>query len=208
MKQLQIMLNANGYNLTVDGMIGAKSLQAVTEYTQKRFAANKWQYPAKGLIWLRLDTVLSDTFDDVVCLVINSKVQSVYPCSTTAGDYYRLNPITYQGVTGTAIACEQQVKGCHQFVTGTNWLILWSKQPYFQQIQPMFIYRDANKDRVLNKERKQYGMFGINLHRGWGGLKNWNCSAGCQIVPDVYWGNIVNQFGHGEIIDFNLLDCY
>jgi hypothetical protein len=207
MKHLQEMLNSNGAKLTVDGFIGAKTLQAVTAYTKNRFSELNWAYPQKGLIWLRLDDNLTDTFDDAVCLVQNGSVMNVYPCSTTAGDYYIFNPITWAGITGTAIACEQQVKNCHQFMTGGNWLTLWSKQPYFQQVQNLWIYRDGNKERKINRDRKQVGNFGINLHRGWSGLKNWNCSAGCMIVPDAHWVKIVPYFNQSEVIDFNLLEC-
>lgn len=206
MVNLQKALNRYNAGLTEDGIIGAKTLTAAESILKKQFASRKWVWPVKGLIWIRLDDNLTDTFDDFVVRVQAGKVDMAAPCSTTAGDYYILNPITYQGITGTAIALEQQVLKCHQFITNKSFALLWTKQPYFQQSRPLKIYRDKNKDRKINREVVTEGMYGINLHRGWAGNRNWNCSAGCQIVPDAYWLGLIQPFYNGEYIDFNLIE--
>jgi len=203
MKNLQTALNKYGANLTVDGIAGAKTLNAAQEILKKQFQVKNWVWPTVGLIYIRLDENLTDTFDDVVCRIQQGIIDMVAPCSTTAGDYYLFTGMI---AGGTAIACEQQVLFSHRFVSGANWKNLWSGMPYFQQEKGMFIYRDANKDRVLNRTQKQFGLFGINLHRGWSGLRNWNASAGCQVTPDSYWSAIIPIFKIGQVIDFNLIE--
>lgn len=203
MKNLQTMLNKYGYSLTVDGVAGSKTLSATQELLKKEFTRRNWVYPTTGLIYIRLDENLTDSFDDVVCRVNQGVVDMVAPCSTTAGDYYLFTGMI---AGGTAIACEQQVLFSHRFVTGSSWKNLWSAMPYFQQDKNIFIYRDANKDRKLNRDRKQFGNFGINLHRGWSGLRNWNASAGCMVTPDGYWTALIQPFKLGQVIDFNLIE--
>ena len=135
---------------------------------------------------------------------MNGEVAEVFPCSTTAGKHYIQNPITYGGVTGTAIAAAQYVRGSHQFKTSSNWKSLWLGMPYFQQIKSIQIFRDGNKDAVLDEKVIQKGLFGINFHQaGLGNLiDNW--SAGCQVVPKAYWLKVITHFKDGDIIDFSL----
>ena len=195
MKQVQQYLNRFGCNLVVDGIIGDK-----TKIELKKYVFNQ----NKGITWVRCDKKLTNTFDDFAVLWVNGEVAEVFPCSTTAGKHYIQNPITYGGVTGTAIAAAQYVKGSHQFKTSSNWKSLWLGMPYFQQIKSIQIFRDGNKDAVLDEKVIQKGLFGINFHQaGLGNLiDNW--SAGCQVVPKAYWLNVIKHFKDGEIIDFSL----
>ena len=195
MKQVQQYLNRFGCNLVVDGIIGDKTKAEIKKYV---FNQNK------GITWVRCDKKLTNTFDDFAVLWVNGEVAEVFPCSTTAGKHYIQNPITYGGVTGTAIAAAQYVKGSHQFKTSSNWKSLWLGMPYFQQIKPIQIFRDGNKDGNLDEKVIQKGLFGINFHQaGLGNLiDNW--SAGCQVVPKAYWLNVIKHFNNGEIIDFSL----
>jgi hypothetical protein len=196
MKQVQIYLNRFGCNLVVDGIIGEKTKAEISKYIFNQ---------KKGITWVRCDDKLTNTFDDFGVLWVGSKVVDVFPCSTTAGKYYIQNPITYGGVTGTAIACQQIVKGSHQFKTSSNWKSLWLGMPYFQQIKPIKIYRDGNKDGVIDTNITQNGLFGINFHQA--GLGNFidNWSAGCQVVPKANWNNVIKHFSNNEIIDFVLI---
>lgn len=196
MKQVQTYLNRFGCNLVVDGIIGNKTKSEIKKYI---FNQNK------GITWVRCDDKLTNTFDDFGVLWVNGEVQEVFACSTTAGKHYIQNPITYGGITGTAIACQQIVKSSHQFKTSANWKSLWLGMPYFQQIKPIQIYRDGNKDSVIDKKTTQKGLFGINFHQA--GLGNFidNWSAGCQVVPKAQWNNVIKYFANNEVIDFVLI---
>lgn len=195
MKQIQQYLNRFGCNLLVDGIIGDKTKSEIKKYVFKQ---------TKGITWVRCDKKLTNTFDDFGVLWVNGEVAEVFPCSTTAGKHYIQNPITYGGITGTAIAAAQYVRGSHQFKTSANWKSLWLGMPYFQQIKPIQIFRDGNKDGNLDEKVIQRGLFGINFHQA--GLGNFidNWSAGCQVVPKVYWLKVITHFKDGEIIDFSL----
>lgn len=196
MKQVQSYLNRFGCNLVVDGVIGNKTKEAISKYI---FNQNK------GITWVRCDDKLTNTFDDFGVLWVDGKVAEVFPCSTTAGKHYIQNPITYGGITGTAIACKQVVIDSHQFKTASNWKSLWLGMPYFQQIKPIKIYRDGNKDGVIDTKTTQTGLFGINFHQA--GLGNFidNWSAGCQVVPKAHWNNVIKHFANNEVIDFVLI---
>jgi len=196
MKQIQQYLNRFGCNLVVDGIIGNK-----TKAELKKYVFNQ----TKGITWVRCDKKLTNTFDDFGVLWVNGEIVEVFPCSTTAGKHYIQNPITYGGVTGTAIAAAQYVLGSHQFKTSSNWKSLWLGMPYFQQIKPIQIFRDGNKDANLDEKVIQKGLFGINFHQA--GLGNFidNWSAGCQVVPKAYWLKVITHFKNGEIIDFSLI---
>ena len=196
MKQVQTYLNKFGCNLLVDGIIGNKTKSEIKKYI---FSQNK------GITWVRCDDKLTNTFDDFGVLWLNGEVAHVFPCSTTAGKHYIQNPITYGGVTGTAIACKQVVKGSHTFKTSSNWKTLWLGMPYFQQTKSIKIYRDGNKDGVIDTKTTQQGLFGINFHQA--GLGNFidNWSAGCQVVPKAHWLEVIKHFTNNEVIDFVLI---
>ena len=206
MKKLQEILNANGGQLTVDGAIGPKSLTALHQYVKSNIEKREWVMPKNGFVWIRTDKILTNTFDDFVAVYQNGFPVMALPCSTTAGDQYIFNPITSGGITGTAIAAEQQILSSHKFVTASNWKYLWLNAPYFQQIMPITIYRDGNKDRNLDKVAKQFGLFGINFHRAGlaATINNW--SAGCLVVRDVDWFEVVKLFTPNQTIDLTLFE--
>lgn len=205
MKQVQQYLNQRGCNLTVDGVIGQKTIQALDEFLKSEMYNLKYNKVSKGIIYVRTDDKLTNSYDDFAVLIINDKIEMVVPCSTTAGKFYVQNPITTGGITGTAIACKQQVKGSHQFVTAKTWTSLWLNAPFFRQIKPIAIYRDGNKDGIIDTKTITKGLYGINLHRGGLGSLIDRWSAGCQVVPDKYWFEIVKYFANGEVIDFTLI---
>ena len=155
MKQVQEYLNLLGANLKPDGVVGPMTIAALEKYLPEK--------PQKGIVWVRCDERLTNTYDDFGVLFVGGRVTSVFPCSTTAGSHYVKNPITYAGITGTAIACRQKVVGSHTFHTNSNWKSLWLGAPYFQQTKSIKIYRDGNKDDVIDKNIVTEGLFGINL---------------------------------------------
>ena len=206
MKNLQIYLNSKGATLKPDGVIGSQTLTALDKYIKDEIKARKYKMPVDGLVWLRTDMVFSNKFDDFVVCYKAGRIVYVAPASTTAGDFYVYNPLTVGGVTGTAVAVAQQVTKSHRFVTGANWKNLWLGAPYFQQVLPITIQRDGNKNNLVDGVTRQFGLYGINLHRaGIGNFVN-KWSAGCQTVPDAHWFEIIKRFNPGQVIDFTLLD--
>jgi len=206
MKNLQIYLNSKGATLKTDGVIGSQTLSTLDRYVIDQIKLLKYKMPNNGLVWLRTDMVFSNKFDDFVVCYKAGHIVYVAPASTTAGDFYVYNPLTVGGVTGTAVAVAQQVTNSHRFVTGANWKNLWLSAPYFQQILPITIQRDGNKNNLVDGTTRQLGLYGINFHRaGIGNFVN-KWSAGCQTVPDAHWFEIIKRFNPGQVIDFTLLD--
>jgi hypothetical protein len=206
-KRLQQFLCDCGFKVDIDGKYGLQTRTNFRAYVTAKLSMKNYTLQ-KGyqIVYIRTDYGLTNTYDDFAVLFFDGNIVDVAPCSTTAGRHYVMNPLTVGGITGTAVAIENQiVKGCHKFVTSSNWKTLWLKMPYFQQIKPMKIYRDGNKDNVINKGIITEGLYGINLHRGGLGslIERW--SAGCQIVPDVYWNRWVGYFKNGDIMDFILI---
>jgi hypothetical protein len=206
MVKLQNLLNANGFDLKPDGIVGPKTLSALTQYCNSNLEKRKWRIPTTGIVWIRTDKNLTNTFDDFAAVYVNGQCKYAVPCSTTAGDYYVFNPLTVGGITGTAIACEQQVIDAHQFVTSKNWKLLWLNGPYFMQVRPITIYRDGNKNRLIDSLIKTLGLYGINFHRGGMAATIGGWSAGCHIVWDNLWFEICKEFVHGQFIDYTLFE--
>ena len=206
MQNFQKILKDRGYYTgAIDGIVGPLTLAATKQFIDAECNNRGWVKPVNELVWIRTDNILDNKFADY-CIRFNNRVADmIMPCSTTSGDYYVFNPLTVGGITGTAIACEQQVIGSHKFITSGNWKSLWLNAPYFMQTGAIEIYRDGNKDRNINTEIKTKGWYGINFHRG-GWLANvdgW--SAGCLVVPDVRWFEAIKIFQSNALYNFTLI---
>jgi hypothetical protein len=207
MKNFQTILKEKGYYKgEVDGIIGPMSLAATQQYVLDEIAKRKWVKPATEFVWIRTDQTFDNKFADIVVRFNQGKADMVLPCSTTAGDFYVFNPLSVGGITGVAVAAEQQVIDSHQFVTSKTWKSLWLGAPYFQQVRSITIYRDGNKDRIIDKKINQLGLYGINFHRAGLGsfIDRW--SAGCQVVPDKHWFEAIKIFTNGQSTNFTLFE--
>ncbi len=207
MKNFQTILKEKGYYKgEVDGIIGPMSLAATQQYVLDEIAKRKWVKPGTEFVWIRTDQTFDNKFADVVVRFNQGKADMVLPCSTTAGDFYVFNPLTVGGITGVAVAAEQQIIESHKFVTSSSWKSLWLGAPYFQQVRPITIYRDGNKNKNLDKSITQFGLYGINFHRaGIGSLVD-RWSAGCQVVPDKQWFEAIKIFTNGQSTNFTLFE--
>lgn len=207
MKNFQTILKEKGYYKgEVDGIIGPVSLAATQQYVLDEIAKRKWVKPGTEFVWIRTDQTFDNKFADVVVRFNQGKADMVLPCSTTAGDFYVFNPLTVGGITGVAVAAEQQIIESHKFVTSSSWKSLWLGAPYFQQVRPITIYRDGNKNKNLDKSITQFGLYGINFHRaGIGSLVD-RWSAGCQVVPDKQWFEAIKIFTNGQLTNFTLFE--
>ncbi len=205
MKHIQTFLNKHGYGLVEDGVLGPKTLTAAREYVVTKCNSMGLRVPAKGIVWVRTDEKLTNTFDDFAVVFNKSVAQMVFGCSTTAGNFYVYNPLTVGGITGTAVAKKQFVTASHRFVTSSNWKTLWLGAPYFQQIRPIEIYRDGTKDDKIDTEIVTKGMYGINFHHAGFGTIIDRWSAGCFTAPRPIWEKVCSHFINGDEVNLILI---
>lgn len=203
MKNLQILLNNKGYNLREDGIIGYKTLAALQSYVKDVIVEKSWIFPDKGFIWIRTNSDLQDKFDDFAVRINNGIVDKVSKATTTPGSFWISN---FTNKDGVAVAKPQQVLKSHKFVTAKSWTNLWLKAPYFQQVKPITIYRDKDKNTALDTTKTFVGLFGINFHRGGLGTLIGRWSAGCQVVPDKDWYSMIDIFQNGDLIDYTMFE--
>ena len=207
MKGFQQILKDRGYYTgAIDGIVGPLTLGGAKAWIDAEMNIRGWVKPVNDLVWIRTDQSYDNKFADYVVRFNNRVADMILPCSTTAGDYYIFNPLTVGGITGAAVACEQQVIGSHKFVTSGTWSSLWLGAPYFFQSGAIEIYRDGNKDRKLDKTVKTKGWYGINFHRGGIGSFVDNWSAGCMVVPDARWFEAIKIFSANQLINFTLIE--
>ena len=207
MKNFQTILQQKGYYKgSIDGIIGKMSLEAAKNFIDDEMNIRGWIKPVNDLVWIRTNQTFNNQYTDYVVRFQNRNADMVMQCSTKAGDFYVFNPITTGGITGCAVACEQQTIASHKFITSANWKSLWLGAPYFMQVGAIQIFRDANKDRNINKEVRTKGWYGINFHRGGLGsiIDQW--SAGCMIVADKQWFEAIKIFQSNQLINFTLIE--
>ena len=207
MKAFQQILKDRGYySGAIDGIIGPLSLAGAKQWIDAEMNIRGWVKPVNDLVWIRTDQSFDNKFSDYVVRFSNRIADMIMPCSTRPGNYWIFNPVTVGGITGTAIACEQQVIASHRFMTSPNWKSLWLGAPYFYQEGSIEIYRDGNKDRKLDKTTKTRGWYGINFHRAGAGSFVDNWSAGCMVVPDARWFEAIKIFQPKQLINFTLIE--
>lgn len=139
----------------------------------------------KYLLFIRMDENYTNQLDDY-CFYLDEKndILLCMRCTTKAGHYYVFNPISYGGIKGTAVLKEGLYKDTHQ-VVGTYRFGIYDLE--LIQIKPVYIYRDTNKDKRINRDIIQYGYYGINVHTsGWTTIiDRW--SAGCLSIYKPEW---------------------
>ena len=207
MKAFQQILKDKGYySGAIDGIIGPLSLTGAKQFIDAQMTKRGWVKPVNDFVWIRTDQSFDNKFSDYVVRFSNSIADMIMSCSTTPGDFYIFNPLTVGGITGAAVACEQQILASHTFKTSGNWKSLWLGAPYFMQTGSIEIYRDGNKDRKLDKTTKTRGWYGINFHRAGAGSFVDNWSAGCMVVPDARWFEAIKIFQVNQLINFTLIE--
>lgn len=187
-RTLQKLLNEFGYQLAIDGILGKNTLQAKTDFEKHLasvFASQTGKPNYTGLFAVRcVENEFDNLATDYLAWVQNGELQSVVTCSTRAGNFWVQNPITYGGVTGTAILAEGFYKD--------TWLGSWQTRFGFRsfellQQKPVKIYRDGNRNSKIDRNITQEGFFGINIHTaGWSNIVD-RWSAGCIVVPKAEW---------------------
>ena len=173
---------------------------------KKSVEKNKYIFFDKGnfnlnFIWVRNDLVATNHFtDDLYIAYKEAGVEKVLniKCTTKPGLNKSLyNPLTVEGVTGTAVIKKGQYRGAWEFRDTYDG---FSKYPYFHQIKPINYYRDGNKDTkidlVQEQDNKIFGTFwhrmsNIGDKRKIEELTVDNWSLGCMGSPITEWDKVI-----------------
>lgn len=105
-----------------------------------------------------------------------------------------LEPVTVEGITGTAIIKPGQYRSAWEFRDTDN---EFSHYPYFRQVGKIDYWRDGDKDTVIDEIQDQEDrIFGTHWHRmsqnntyGSGLVNNW--SLGCMGAPEPEFKKIL-----------------
>ncbi len=160
--------------LTKDLMIKAYEKKGYPLFTKGDYNLN--------IFGIRKNECTSNSFNDVLGLLYKLDgdwILKKYEATTDPGLYYRQNPMNK---AGTAIIKEGYYKGA--FKLGLH----HGSYSALTQNKPLELYRDRNKDGVLNKEgTTSWEMAGINIHRATNvkgarstAVNRW--SAGCVVA--------------------------
>ena len=135
-----------------------------------------------NIIGIRSKTNEVNKFDDRICVVFRDElgwITRTWPCTTDPGIYWLDNP---SNVTGTAILVPGQYRGVYKIGKHRG-----QYDALVQKGGAVKVYRDANKDEVLDMDpdTEQEGFFGINIHKAGEHSTEVNkWSAGCQVFAN------------------------
>lgn len=155
--------------------------QYSTKELQDRFKTLGYVWP-KGIhiIGIRAKTEIDNQFCDLL-LVFDGEQCIVAGVGTTIpGRPYLLRPMNPKGA---AVLKEGQYLNC--------WKVgLHNKYEALVQCAPVTVYRDSNRDNIINevKGTEDRGIFGIDIHHaGQNFIAKFidNFSAGCQVWQDI-----------------------
>jgi len=163
-------------------------LKAVIEHHGFEFFEGHYNF---NFIGVRANNEITNEWDDDFYLAyqkreLNSKtgkkelkdfVFHIDEFTTDPGNYYSKHQLLNE--KGVAILARGQHRGI--------WSIGMHRGKYeafVQRVNKVQVFRDGNKDGVIDYEVKDFGIFGINLHHGYGAAQIGKNSAGCQVAKD------------------------
>lgn len=182
-------------------------VQIIKAYKNKQYFYNPM---GLNIFGIRTSDNFTNKFDDFIGIISNFGVPelTVIP-GTTKGGWYGAGAVFDPIPGGIAVIEPGQYLNIWEFHdTYDGWL----KYPYMQQIGTFRIWRDGNKDKIIDHVCGQsIDNAGLNLHRmSWNGISgqdvnNW--SEGCQgseepeykkILPPIrqYLVNHANKFAY------------
>ena len=141
-----------------------------------------------NLVGIRSEDTRSNAFNDWFTVFYTLPKDRwnffAFPATTDPGLHYRLQPLE-RGANqpaGVAILKPGQYRGAYK-------IGLHKRYKALQQAKALTVYRDANRDNVLDVAgvEEETGFFGINIHRSNVArastqVDRW--SAGCQVFQD------------------------
>jgi len=135
-----------------------------------------------NIVGIRSEDMSSNQFNDwITVFYLSGQFWNffAFPATTDPCTLYRQNSCN---VKGTAILKPGQYRGAYKIGYHKGYKAL-------QQQKPMTVYRDANRDKILDTfgMEEDTGMFGINIHhanayKASTEVGKW--SAGCQVFQD------------------------
>jgi hypothetical protein len=155
-----------------------------------------------NFIWVRNDLHATNHFtDDLYVAYKEDGVEKVLAVKCTTKPGLRgslLNPLTVEGIKGTAVIKEGQYRGAWQFIDSYS---QFSKYPFFRQVKPIDYFRDGDMDEEIDLVNEQKNkLFGTHWHR----MSNFNdqrqidkfeinnWSLGCMGAPYPEFKKIVS----------------
>lgn len=206
MERVQQLLATAGHSITIDGIVGPQTRKIATAYLKDQFRFNSFLFTDDNIVAKRMSDDYTDKFSDFAFVINKGKVVSIIPWTTKPGKYWVHNPVTVGGITGTGCMVEGQWMESHRYEKTAK--RRWGKAGYFLQLNPIKIYRDGNKDNILDKNviTKAPSWYGFFLHAMGRGFSIWNWSAGCNGCSKALWQqNIDPYFEDGDIINYTIL---
>ena len=131
-----------------------------------------------NIIGVRRKDGTPNQFDDYLCVIYKENGEwlvKTWAVTTDPGLFWLGHPMK---VSGTAILVPGQYRGSHRIGKHQG------KYPALCQRKPVRVYRDRNKDDVLDMDPEtiEEGLFGINIHKaGVASTQVNKWSAGCQV---------------------------
>lgn len=182
--------------------------QILTVLARKGYLFYDKPYQA-NIIAIRSHNTTPNAFDDFFHLIYRDQKRSrhyEFTVTTDPGTYWLKNPCN---VDGTAILVPGQYRDAYK--------IRKHKGQYDAvcQEKSVKVWRDANKDDVLDFGGKEYeGVFGINIHRSDPETESYSVdkwSAGCTVFKRVKDFNLFMRVCkksaelHGNVFSYTLL---
>jgi len=133
-----------------------------------------------NLIGIRTSNLITNLFDDIFLVVYEDNgakvVEEFNDFTTDPGNYYTKYKLLND--EGVAILKPGQWRGM--------WKIGKHRGKYEAGVQAgkVTVYRDRNRDTVIDIENDDTGRFGINLHHASDAVVVGRYSAGCQVFQD------------------------
>ena len=165
---------------------------------------------ALTLIGLRAAERDANTFNDALVVLWYCGFQQnqvVMACTTDPGDYWRRHPMNPKGTARLVLGHYPEL-----------WRLGRHRGRYEALVQegPVTVTRDNDRNRQLDGETIDTGVFGINLHRAGNRsealdpVDRW--SAGCQVVADAADFGVLMALArqhaqrHGDRFDYTLIE--
>lgn len=161
----------------------AQVAQLLAERGYPLFKGGK--HPNLTLVLLRSLPGKPNSYDDLLCALYGEDSIECFRCTADPGRYYLNNPMR---PSGTAIlAHDQHIKAAFQ--AGTH----RGLYPCLTQTRPLPVWRDGNKDGVVDYGGKIYvDSQGVQIHAGGRVLENVDrFSAGCVAIFLEDWPRFI-----------------